>query len=136
MNNQPLQALPPVTAWLDAFARCVRERDYESARLLFSPEAQGFGTITGTYDGIEDLHDNQWGEVWKRTTDFAFITDDGGCVGDGSAISVWCRWSSIGIDGNGRQHQRTGRATFALVDHDGHLRANHSHLSMDPGQVG
>lgn len=123
-----------VSAWLDAFATCVRDRDLDRGRTLFSPDAVGFGTVARRYEGIDELVGEQWSEVWSRTEEFTFDAVDHRWL-DGSLCAVAATWHSVGTDGDGRR-RRTGRATLVLHRTDDGLRATHSHFSITPGTTG
>lgn len=121
-----------VDAWLDAFAACVRTKDYATGRDLFSTDATGFGTVANRYAGLDDLVDSQWSRVWDRTDDFTFDADDMRWYAGGSC-TVAVGWRSVGSDA-ATPRLRVGRATLVLeVGSDGVTRAVHSHFSMLPG---
>jgi ketosteroid isomerase-like protein len=120
---------PSVGAWLDAFARCVRERDFIGGRVLFAPDVSGFGTVAGHYDGLDALVDHQWSVVWPRTTGFAFdqVTAH---WWDARLCAVATTWHSIAVDGG---RTRSGRATLVLRRTEDGLVCVHTHFSMAPG---
>lgn len=122
-----------VEVWLEEFARAVRERDFDTARGLCSDTVVGFGTVSARYDGIDELHADQWQAVWDRTEGFAFDADSVTVWADGSLAVVIGEWTSVGREGDGSRRPRRGRATIVLADADGTLRAIHTHFSMAPG---
>lgn len=129
-----------VRAWLDAFARCVRDRDLDGGRALFHEGARGFGTRTPVMDGLEDLVRLQWEPTWSRTRGFDVDPDSVRCYlsRDGSQAVATACWQSEGVDapedwGRETPYLRRGRLTIVLArDADGALRAVHSHYSLQP----
>lgn len=130
MTSAPLSA---VLAWLEAFAAAVRDEDLVAGRALFAREASGFGTVTDTYDGLDDLVARQWSDVWPRTSGFAFRPESVRVWGDSDHATVAVEWASVGTRTDGSTWERSGRATFALQRAEGPWRAQHSHVSMTPG---
>lgn len=121
-----------VTAWLEAFAARVRDCDLEGGRALFDPQASGFGTVAGRYDGLDELVGSQWSAVWSRTEDFRFDEVDERWL-DGSMCAIAATWSSVGVEA-GERRTRSGRATLVLRrSSTGNLVAVHTHFSMLPG---
>lgn len=121
-----------VVEWMDAFAQCVRNADFQSGRTLFSDAAIGFGTVVSEYVDAEDLLTNQWSDVWPRTTDFRF-DEVLATWADGRTCTVAATWSSVGTD-ESQARSRAGRVTLVLrEDAGGVLKAVHSHFSMLPG---
>jgi hypothetical protein len=117
-----------VTAWLDTFAQCVRERDTERARPLFADDCFSYGTRITEADGLDMLVEHQWTPIWNSTSGFDF---DAASIrtrasDDGSLVMVAARWSSHGA------HLRHGRCTFLLRGGADQLVAVHSHFSLVP----
>jgi ketosteroid isomerase-like protein len=121
-----------VRSWLLAMQECVRERDFERARELFSPGVFGFGTVAPTAEGRESLEQDQWREIWARTTGFTFELDGARSIAFGESACVAAVWRSLGVRPDGSTFERRGRATLVLVPVDGRLIAVHSHLSLWP----
>jgi ketosteroid isomerase-like protein len=123
-----------VREWLERFAACVRDRDFDAARAMFDPEVCSFGTWTERMCGIDELVDRQWKNVWPRTCGFAFDLEE--AFGHASENSAWAAatWSSRAINEDGTPgFARRGRATFVFRrDAGGELIAMHTHFSMDP----
>jgi ketosteroid isomerase-like protein len=122
-------------AWLGAFAKAVRDRDFESARRMCRDDVAGFGTVVARYEGIDELQHGQWRPVWDRTEGFEFDVDVATIWVDESLVVATSEWSSTGIDADGSRRPRHGRATIVLTGPDAELRAVHTHFSMLPGHV-
>lgn len=119
-------------AWLRAFAKAVRDRDYAGARGMCHDDVTGFGTVSSRYEGIDELQHEQWHPVWNRTEGFDFDVDAATVWADGELVVAISQWSSIGIE-SGTRRPRHGRATIVLAGPDDGLRAVHTHFSMSPG---
>lgn len=134
-----------IYAWLDAFAACVRNRDYAGGQRLFSPNVHGFGTRTREALGMAALLREQWQPTWERTRDFAFLYDASNppilvWSADRSQVVVMVSWSSWGVDTPADwEHQepyhRQGRSTLVLQKSVPDWLAIHTHFSMDPEAV-
>jgi hypothetical protein len=126
-----------VWAWLDAFASCVRRRDFEGGRALFAADAQGFGTVVRTASSRSKLEKGQWRWVWPRTSGFRFERsgarvecDDGGLF-----AVVMVTWKACNQASPQRVvFDRRGRATILLRREktDTPWFARHTHFSFDP----
>src|SRR5690606_18612958 len=46
--------LAPICVWLEAFARAVRDRDYDAGRRMFAPDVVSFGTVAGRVECLVD----------------------------------------------------------------------------------
>lgn len=123
-----------VREWLERFATCVRERDFDTAKAMFDSEVCSFGTWTERMCGIDELVARQWSNVWPRTCGFEFDLDE--AFGHATSTSAWAAatWSSRALNDDGTPgFLRQGRATFAFRrTADGELVAVHTHFSMDP----
>ena len=119
-----------ISTWLDEFADCVRQRDTERARPLFSPSCFSYGTRVAEADGLDALVEHQWSPIWDTTSGFTFEPSSIRVMpaSDGSVHVVAARWSSMGTD------LRHGRCTLVLErDTDqSALVAVHSHFSLVP----
>ena len=124
--------LHPTLAWMDEFAACVRDRDYERGRRMFAKDAVGFGTVAELEVGLENLMQNQWHRVWGNTRGFVYDLET--AEHGGEEPVYWCaaKWSSFGKDATGREVERKGRCTIILHRRDGKLLAVHSHYSFTP----
>lgn len=126
---------PPAEAWLRGFAEAVRERDYVGARTMCHENVTGFGTVSSRYQGIDELHQEQWHNVWDRTEGFDFDLGTATIWADGALVVAISEWSSVGLDGDDDDGRRArhGRATIVLTGSDDDLKAVHTHFSMSPG---
>jgi hypothetical protein len=136
-NNPILQ--PTVSAWLHQFADCVRKRDFEAGRALFSSETCSFGTRAEKVNTLDDLVENQWKPIWTSTEGFHFLEDSIDCIlsRDESLVSVLALWASLGMDELGRNFPRRGRCTLVLMlspNSPYGYRAVHSHFSKVPAE--
>lgn len=119
-----------ISTWLDEFADCVRQRDTDRARPLFSPSCFSYGTRIAEADGLDALVEHQWAPIWETTSGFRFEPDSIHVMpaNDESVHVVAARWSSVGTD------LRQGRCTLVLERDTelGSLVAAHSHFSLVP----
>ena len=129
-DDHPLTAA--ARAWLSALERCVRALDYASARPLFAPEVQAFGTYATIVDGRDALEREQWRHIWPAIREFTFRRAEAHCVGNDTMLGVVVPWDSLGVDPDGTTFPRPGRATLVLVRRDGVWVAVHSHFSLAP----
>jgi hypothetical protein len=120
--------------WLTSLERCVRAVDYESARPLFAPEIQAFGTYAAIAEGRDALEREQWRHVWPTIRAFTFQLAEARCVGNETLLGVVVPWDSLGVGADGATFARPGRATFILAYRDGRWVAVHSHFSLAPRQ--
>ncbi len=122
-----------IQRWLDGFALAVRRRDFAVGRRLFDPAVVGFGTVADHVCGLDSLEENQWRQVWERTSDFAFDPGSATVVLDGNLACVAALWRSNGFDARGTSIVRHGRATIVLRrGDDDSWRAVHTHFSLTP----
>jgi ketosteroid isomerase-like protein len=122
-----------VRAWLETFAKAVRDRDLTAGRAMFSTDVIGFGSVAGRTSGIDDLVNRQWQQVWPVTRDFAFDMRTVAIHGDGCVSWVASEWSSIGQRPDGTTFKRRGRVTIILQRCcDERLLAIHTHYSLIP----
>lgn len=117
-----------ISTWLDEFADCVRQRDTERARPMFSPSCFSYGTRVAEADGLDALVEHQWAPIWETTSGFTFEPDSVHVMSaeDGSVQVVAARWSSMGGG------LRRGRCTLVLEREQHGLVAVHSHFSLVP----
>ena len=121
-----------IAAWLDNWARAIRERDFAGARPLFAEDVMAFGSLSSAMTDRDTLEHDQWRPIWSRTRGFRF--DDWAVISDqeGEAV-VACTWSSEGDGGAGKWYPRQGRATLVLRQQGDGYVCIHSHFSMMPG---
>lgn len=119
-----------ISAWLEEFADCVRQRDTDRARPLFSPNCFSYGTRVAEAEGLDALVEHQWAPIWETTSGFTFEPNSTHVMpaADGSVHVVAARWSSVGTD------LRRGRCTLVLEQdvEQRALVAIHSHFSLVP----
>lgn len=118
-----------IEAWLRAFARAVRERDYAAGASLFAPEVVAFGTVAERVEGVGELAARQWRVVWETTHGFDFDYGSLRCEVCGDRAWIASSWSSLADAGNRR---RAGRASLVLKRSEDRWRAIHSHFSLAP----
>ena len=120
--------------WLETFAACVRDVDYDRARHLFDENVVGFGTFAGMLIGRENLIDGQWKNIWGCTRGFRFLLDAAhvDVSNDGAMAFVATPWHSQGRDAAGEWFDRLGRCTLVLQKVDGRWLCVHSHYSRQP----
>jgi ketosteroid isomerase-like protein len=133
-----------VWVWLEAFARCVRERDFATAEPLFDAHCQGFGTVVARVSTRSALRRGQWAWVWPRTAGFVFRRAGARIeVAEGGDLAVaglrWEAWNRAEPGPRPGPRDRRGRATLVLRREPGTAtgwRAVHSHFSFEPGARG
>ncbi|MHB8648017.1 MAG: YybH family protein [Thermomicrobiales bacterium] len=118
--------------WLEAFAACVRARDFDGARTMIADDVISFGTKAAMVEGREALIAQQWRQIWPTIQDFAFDLDTLHCHrADDTAWAV-LTWTSRGFRPDGTPFPRPGRATFTFAHRDGGWLATHTHFSLFP----
>lgn len=131
------EAVESAWRWLDAFAACVRERDFAGGRALFAPDAHGFGTIVRVSTARAKLEKKQWGRVWPRTSGFRFERARARLeiAEDGLMVVAMVTWKACNQAAPKRVvFDRRGRATIVLrrAGENAPWIARHSHFSFDP----
>ena len=129
-------AAEEIRGWLETFAQCVREVDYDRAREMFDLDVVGFGTFAPMLIGREALIDGQWKNIWGCTRGFRFLLDaaHADVSSDGEMAFVASPWLSQGRDAAGNWYDRLGRCTLVLRKRtrDGAWLCIHSHYSRQP----
>ena len=118
-------------AWLQLFARLVREQNFDAARYLFHPHCRSFGTLAVETTDRDQLVDQQWIPTWTTTRGFSVDPGSVHVESGGDLRILTARWSSLGAS-DGTDFARHGRCTFVLREVGETLRAVHSHFSLDP----
>lgn len=126
-----------IREWLHQFAACVRNRDLESGRKLFTEDSSGFGTRVREARNLTELVELQWDPTWAQTRDFRFIDESVSTLAsdDGSQVVVTATWSSFGLTPQCAAFPRRGRSTIVLQKCDSNPHgyvARHTHFSKDP----
>jgi len=121
--------------WLETFAGYVREVDYASARPLFHSDVLAFGTHRDIISGLASWQTTQWDNVWPKTSDFRFDTENARVLvsKDNTMATVVVSWTSTGYQPDGATFDRPGRATMVFHRHDGAWLCTHSHMSLNRG---
>ena len=117
--------------WLNDFAKCVREVDYESGRKLCLENIVSYGTVAGAVRGLDNLVERQWMKIWPNTEGFHFLTEGIDVWGEG-VLAIGVEWQSTGIGVNGTRFDRRGRSSIVLTEVEGSLFASHTHFSAIP----
>lgn len=117
--------------WLLDFALCVRERDFDKARTMFSRKVVGFGTRARRVECLDDLMLDQWQATWPKTSGFQFNFEELDFFHDAHMAHVAVTWSSCGHR-FGTKFSRKGRASLLLVGNKGQIQCASSHFSLDP----
>ena len=121
-----------IRSWLEAFARAVRDRDFDAGRAMFASDVVSFGTVAQRAVGLDELVRRQWASVWPVTEGFDFDYEQIHGGGTDTVAWVTAPWSSTGYESDLRPFARTGRATIVLEQRDGQWLAVHTHFSMVP----
>lgn len=126
-----------VRSWIAAWGAEVAAVELQRAKARFDPGVVAFGTYADVVHGIDQLHDDQWANVWPNIADFAFRVDDAAVLAspDGLLAVAVVPWDSSGTGDDGRSHPRPGRATIVLArDAPGTpWRGVHTHFSLARG---
>lgn len=123
--------------WLEAFADCVRARDYAGARKLFARDAHGFGTVVKAADTRAQLERSQWAKVWPVTSGFRFERAGAHILmsADQTQATVMVTWKACNQASPAKLvFDRRGRATVVLTrtKPNDPWRAEHTHFSFNP----
>lgn len=130
--NQRIEA---VQQWLLTWQDLIAQGDFDAARQLFESDVVGFGTVAVRADGLPELVELQWQNVWTRTSGFRFLLDTLKVWGDAQLWVVAVQWVSTGQEPNtGASFERQGRSTIALLWDGQALRAQHTHFSLNPAR--
>src|SRR5690242_14664091 len=104
-----------VIDWLKKWSELIRAARFDESILLFDDKFFGFGTVAVFTHGREELLNQQWKQVWTRTSDFEFDYSSISVIDLGDARVIGARWTSNGIDSKTQQlYPRSGRATIIL----------------------
>lgn len=125
-----------VRAWVTAWGAEVAAVDLTGARDRFDPGVVAFGTFADVVHGIDQLHDDQWSNIWPVIADFSFRVDELEVLAspDGALAVAVVPWDSTGTDGDGARFPRPGRATVVLArrGEGDRWRGVHTHFSLAP----
>jgi len=120
-----------VRQWLNDFATCVRARNLNAGRDMFTLNVAAFGTRNDMMRGIDELVERQWAPTWSATHGFTFdessvalgVSDDG--------LQAWASAPWVSGSQSTAVGGRKGRATF-ILKFDDRWKCIHSHLSYSP----
>ena len=119
--------------WFTALASCVAAVDYDTARrTLFAPEIVAFGTRAHMVEGLADVQEHQWSQVWPNVRDFRFDLTSLRYGQAGTMIWAAVLWDSTGRNAAGQPFDRPGRATVIFREEGRRLLAVHTHFSLAP----
>jgi ketosteroid isomerase-like protein len=121
-----------IREWLQAFDSAVRDVDYERGKTLFADDVVGFGTYASMLEGLKNLVEGQWKNIWGVTRGFTFRLGEAHIGVEGDLAWVASPWDSQGQNEDGTWFSRPGRATIILERRDGVWLARHTHLSLYP----
>jgi ketosteroid isomerase-like protein len=126
-----------VREWIDAWGAEVAAVDLAAGRRRFDDGLVAFGTHAFAVEGADDVHDQQWSQVWPTIEGFRFLTDRliVQASPDGLQAVAIVSWDSTGIAADGSHFDRPGRATVVLVrdSPDAPWRGTHTHFSLARG---
>lgn len=126
-----------VLGWLRAWARCIRERDFDAGHRLFDPDVVSFGTFVAVAQGIDELEREQWRRTWPFIDNFRFDHEAARVFlsPDRLLATVAVGWSSVGVGADGKPFGRPGRASLVVLrtTPNAEWRAVHTHFSLSPG---
>jgi len=128
----PDSLAPEHLDWLKQFASAVRSRSFEEGRELCDQGISAFGTVVFRADRLDELEARQWQVIWNTTRDFDFDYASADAHSNSSMAVLLTTWRSVGINHDGNDFQRRGRATIVLRLQGNTWRAIHTHFSTDP----
>ena len=121
-------------AWMESFAKAVRDRKTDDGEKLFKENVIGFGTRVAVAKGRDSLIENQWAPVWNATRNFDFECNNAIIRVHGNIAWIATTWSSE-FDKAGQLEvgkKRFGRCTIILCEYEDGLKAIHTHFSLWP----
>lgn len=125
-------AIAPLRDWLRQLQTCVRNQDFAGGRALCVPELLAFGTRAEMVDGVEQVMERQWRQVWPRIRDFTIDADKARGAVHGGRGWVAARWDSLGVRSDGSTFARPGRLTILFERRGERWLAFHTHFSLSP----
>jgi ketosteroid isomerase-like protein len=119
-----------ILEWLRNFEKCVRKKNFEDAKQLYTATPVLFGTRVQVSTDIEEYYQFQWLKIWNTSENFAIseVIHIGSGADYSFAAVLWTNTTQI----HDKQIERSGRATFVFEIEDGVYRAAHSHFSESP----
>jgi ketosteroid isomerase-like protein len=119
-----------VVEWFEKMTAYCSTIDYKSAREIFDQDVASFGTQADAVSGLDLLQEQQWEQVWPRTSGFKVVMDTVRSGGTDEFAWGMATWTSTGYDADGNEFERPGRATVVLRKNAGTWRAIHTHFSL------
>jgi len=134
ISNEVVEGDPiaPLRAWLRQLQACVRAQDFAAGRALCAPDLLAFGTKAEMVEGVDQVMERQWREVWPRIREFTI--DVAKAQGAIHANRGWvaARWDSLGVRPDYSTVPRPGRLTILFERRAGRWLATHTHFSLSP----
>jgi catechol 2,3-dioxygenase-like lactoylglutathione lyase family enzyme/ketosteroid isomerase-like protein len=124
--------IAPLREWLRQLQACVRAQDFAGGRALCVPELLAFGTRAEMVEGVEQVMERQWRQVWPHIRSFTIDADKARGAIHGPRGWVAARWDSLGVRADGATFARPGRLTILFERRAGCWLAIHTHFSLSP----
>lgn len=129
-----------IIEWLNDFAECVRNEEYDRGKVMFSDQVYCFGSVARESVNLEELIEKQWKVIWPNISNFEFDLENLRIqVSQGQDMAcAMLPWSSTGFHSDNTEFTRPGRVTLLLLRDSDSKRwlAYHSHYSLTPGTPG
>jgi len=134
ISNEVVAADPiaPLRDWLRQLQACVRGQDFAAGRALCAPELLAFGTKAEMVEGVDQVMERQWREVWPRIREFTIDADKARGAIHANQGWVATRWDSLGVRPDGSTFPRPGRLTILFARRAGRWLGTHTHFSLSP----
>jgi len=124
-----------IKLWFENWENFVINKNFQSAKTLFDTEVVSFGTWMDVVQGLDNLVEKQWKNIWPTISHFKFLTNTLyiQLSPDKLFANSILTWTSLGYDINGNCYERPGRASITLRrDNINNLwKAIHTHLSLN-----
>ncbi len=126
-----------IKTWFDNWGEFVSNLDFSSAGQMFANDVVAFGTWMDTVEGLDNLIEDQWKNIWPTIKDFRFLTEtlQVQISPDQLFAVAMLIWNSTGLDKTGAAYKRPGRATVSLrrKNLSSPWKGTHTHLSLFRG---
>jgi len=134
ISNEVVAADPiaPLRDWLRQLQACVRGQDFAAGRALCAPELLAFGTKAEMVEGVDQVMERQWREMWPHIRDFTIDVDKARGAIHANQGWVAALWDSLGVRPDGSTFPRPGRLTILFERRAGRWLATHTHFSLSP----
>ena len=124
--------IAPLRQWLRQLQACVRAQDFAAGRALCAPELLAFGTKAEMVEGVDQVMERQWREMWPHIRDFTIDVDKARGAIHANQGWVAALWDSLGVRPDGSTFPRPGRLTILFERRAGRWLATHTHFSLSP----